>query len=114
MTRTRCRNISRYRKVEGIVAVEARNTIKAISMWSIKSKMVKYRAQFLDPYINFYEGRYIRIQLYPYCIDIANSFLIKPICKPILKGSCSPNPVDQYLAAFRKAHRELNKREREG
>lgn len=57
MTRTRCRNISRYCKVEGIVAVQARNTIKAISMWSIKSKMVKYGAQLLDPYINFYEGR---------------------------------------------------------
>lgn len=57
MTRTRCRNISRYRKVEGTVAIVARSTIKAISMWSIKSKMAKYGAEFLDPYINFYERR---------------------------------------------------------
>lgn len=57
MTRTRCRNISRYCKVEGIVAIVVRSTIKAISMWSIKSKMAKYGAEFLDPYINFYEGR---------------------------------------------------------
>lgn len=106
MTRTRCRNISRYCKVEGSVAIVARSTIKAISMWSIKSKMVKYGAQFLDPYINFYEGRYIRIQLYPYCIDIANSFLIKPICKLILKGSFSSNPVVQHLVAFRKGQRK--------
>lgn len=64
MTRTRCRYISRYCKVEGSVAIVARSTIKAISMWSIKSKMVKYGAQFLDAYINFYEGNTVISILY--------------------------------------------------